>query len=168
MMPEPVHIPRSEWQSHLNFPQQVLLLGSHESFRQVSLELVKRTTSVDSLRASELLYLRWISAMRSHESYEEGKLYPFLEMRWGVSMNPAADGHEELHRADERVRDALAVGDVDAVVAALEAHDRVLNVHLNLEEELVIPLLLELTPAEFREYYTLSIHALRRRLQERR
>ena len=92
MMPEPVHIPRSEWQSHLNI-----------SAASASAWLPRKLSASQSRASQENHFgrlhcglrsfsnLRWISAMRSHESYEEGKLYPFLEMRWGVSMNPAAE-----------------------------------------------------------------------------
>jgi len=41
---------------------------------------------------------------RSHEGYEERKLYPYLEYRWGVSLDEARTGHVELHaRADDVV-----------------------------------------------------------------
>ena len=83
------------------------------------------------------LFAPWIAAMRSHESYEERKLYPYLEYRWGVSLNDARTGHAELHpRADDVV----------------EAHDRTLDVHLNVEDEAVVPLLLALDPEEFDRY----------------
>jgi hypothetical protein len=47
---------------------------------------------------------------------------------------------------------------------ALEEHDAVLQVHLDHEEELVIPALLELSPREFEDYRALGIVELMRRL----
>jgi hypothetical protein len=42
---------------------------------------------------------------------------------------------------------------VNLVLGVLEAHDRTLDAHLNLEEEAVVPLLLALSPEEFDRYY---------------
>ena len=53
--------------------------------------------------------------MRSHERYEEVKLYPFLETKYGVSLKVLEHQHEELGRLEVAVhrawdkRDALAV-----------------------------------------------------------
>ena len=115
------------------------------------------------------LFDRWIAAMRSHEAYEERKLYPYLEYRWGVSLDEARAGHDELHaHADEVVdafrslarpadtadpADAPEVPSDNQVLRALEAHHRALDAHLNLEEEAVVPLLLTLSPEEFDRYY---------------
>ena len=158
-------IPREEWVSHPRFRTQTLLLGSHSNFRRVSRHLVD-SASREEFVGLHSLFDRWIAAMRSHEAYEERKLYPYLEYRWGVSLDEARAGHEELHaRADDVVeafrslaRPAGVVESDEAttenpVLAALEAHDRTLDAHLNIEEEAVIPLLLALSPEEFDRYY---------------
>lgn len=114
--------------------------------------------------------------MRGHEAYEEHKLYPFLERRWDVSLEDAEAGHVELHERYDAVIEAFVqarvAGDVAGdgestdkkarIVQALEAHDRVLHEHLELEEELVVPLLLELSPEEFEFYCSSSIATLLR------
>lgn len=163
-------IPRDQWLAHPHFPSQVLLLGSHENFRRLNRHLIDEAeqpgSSLDPLRQ---LYTRWISAMRSHEGYEERKLYPYLARRWGVSFDAATAGHRALHDADHVVLDAFVAASRDAtaaaraaVVAALTHHDLVLGAHLELEEDLVIPLLLELSPAEFENYTRSSIASLLR------
>ena len=148
-------IPRHAWVSHPNFPSQVLLLGSHENFRRISRHLIERAEAGDDLYYVGALYRRWIAAMRSHEHYEEEKLYPFLAQRWGVSFSDAQAGHEALHQRDRAVQWALVGADKDAapLVAALQAHDKTLVAHLEVEEDLVIPALLQLDHAEFRSTF---------------
>ena len=152
-------IPRAQWASHPRFSTQALLLGSHANFRRVSRYLVGKA-SEEKFVGLHSLFDRWIWAMRSHEAYEERKLYPFLERRWGISLAEAREGHEVLHARPEEVTGAFhSLADpTDAttdnrVLAALRAHDVALDAHLQLEEDAVIPLLLELSPEEFDAYY---------------
>jgi hypothetical protein len=158
-------IPREEWTSHPRFRTQALLLGSHSNFRRVSRYLVDKASG-EAFVGLHSLFERWIAAMRSHEAYEERKLYPYLEYRWGVSLDDARAGHDELHaRADEVVEafgtlalprdpsDSMESPSDNVVLRALRAHDQTLDAHLNVEEEAVVPLLLELSPDEFDRYY---------------
>lgn len=165
-------IPREEWTSHPRFATQALLLGSHSNFRRVSRYLVDKERSEEFVGLHSL-FDRWIAAMRSHEAYEERKLYPYLEYRWGVSLEEARDGHEALHRrADEVVEafrslarpaastESTELHSENLVLAALDAHDRTLDAHLNVEEEAVIPLLLALSAEEFEHYYRSPLSVL--------
>jgi len=158
-------IPRAEWTAHPRFPTQALLLGSHANFRRVSRHLIDKAAQ-EELVGLHSLFDRWIAAMRSHEAYEEQKLYPYLEHRWGVSLDNARTGHLELHSRADAVAEAFKVSahpadpanpargsEGNAVLRALTAHDLTLDAHLNLEEEAVIPLLLALEPDEFARYY---------------
>lgn len=141
---------RERWTSHPNYPAHVLLLGSHHNFRRINRFLVEQTGRPESLlRPLRQLYTRWISAMRSHERYEEYKLYPYLTRRWGASFAAAEAGHAALHQAYDQVIEAFDAEARPTVVDALTHHEAVLRDHLALEEELVIPRLLALEPAEF-------------------
>lgn len=158
-------IPREEWTSHPHFHTQALLLGSHSNFRRVSRYLVDKASRQEFVGLHSL-FDRWIGAMRSHEAYEERKLYPYLEYRWGVSLDDARAGHDELHAQADSVVEAfrslarpadpadpteVLLG--NSVLDALDAHDRTLDAHLEVEEEAVVPLLLALSPEEFDRYY---------------
>ncbi len=151
-------VKREDWPKHPRFPAQALLLGSHANFRRISRQLIDAAKSGESLERIGAYYAAWIAAMRSHEAYEEHKAYPYLAKRWGVSFADATEGHHELHRRDRAVREAFLLRDERApdaredIVSTLEAHDVALHDHLDLEEEQVIPLLLELSPDEFRRY----------------
>ena len=171
----PPALPREAWSAHPNYPQQVLLLRSHQSFRRYMRGLV------DQAREGRLVGLHHRfsmlrQAMGGHEAYEERKLYPFLERRFTTSMADAQAGHDALHAQAEVVESAFAAGasvrdpaevdgaarerDEAALVEALERFREILDAHLDLEEERVIPMLLALPPEQFRAYYDGSIRAL--------
>jgi len=156
----PPSLPRAQWTQHPHYATQTLLLGSHRNFLEVSAYLIAAARR-DEARVVGPLYQRWVSAMRSHEHYEEHKLYPYLAHRWGADFDEAAAGHHQLHVRDQHVRDTLAAPwNADRVAEALTEHDAVLRAHLMLEEELVIPLLLALTPSEFERYARSPIELL--------
>jgi len=165
-------IPRENWQAHPRFRTQALLLGSHANFRRVSRFLIDQA-ALEQFVGLHTLFDRWIAAMRSHEAYEEGKLYPYLEYRWGVSLEEARGGHAELHARADEVVDAFRTlahpadpaesresPATNPLLHALQAHDRTLGAHLDVEEEAVIPLLLALDPEEFDRYYRSPISML--------
>jgi len=163
--------PRSEWSSHPNYPSQALLLGSHDNFRRVSELLVRESMKAWSVAPQappqaplRQLFDRWKRAMKGHEAYEEGKLYPYLEARFGVDLTSLRADHRELSTAEGKVRDAFDAGDALAFAHALRAHDEILDTHLDEEEDAVIPLLLSLEPGEFRRYYNGQIDDLLRSL----
>ena len=150
-------IPRAQWTAHPRFESQALLLGSHENFRAISRHLVTAAEAGESDVGIGALYWRWIAAMRSHEAYEEHKLYRFLAHRWGADFSIAQAGHVALHERDRAVRSALVTPeDRTTLSRALREHDEALVAHLEHEEDLVLPLLLELSPAEFESLRTFA------------
>lgn len=163
--PNPPTLPREAWANHPRFPNQTLLLGSHRNFREVSQILIHANRAGEPRETLELLYQRWIGAMRGHEAYEEDKLYPYLSRRWNLSFEAAEAGHEALHAAHDEVLEAFALRDRGGVQTALERHHAVLEAHLELEEDLVIPALLGLSPDEFDTYYHSDLSSLLRALE---
>jgi len=166
-------IPRDLWADHPNWPEHVLLLGSHDNFRRFSLSLIQGLRDGRKPEQLEWRYKAWIRAMRSHEAYEERKLYPYLERRFGVSFEPAREGHGEMHEADEVIRTAFnalragATEDTPLLERALEAHHSILIAHLQLEEDMVIPLLLEMDRDEFTVFLNSSIRRLLEKLEDK-
>jgi len=102
--------------------------------------------------------------MKSHEGYEETKLYPYLSAQYGVSMAVLELHHKSLGLAEDRVNAAEREGDALKFAHALKKHDEVLVPHLAQEEEMVIPLLLSLTPREFERYANGNISGLLREI----
>lgn len=159
-------LPRTAWPDHPRYPQQVLLLGSHEGFRRTSASLVRRAEAGRDAAAIGWVFDYWKSAMSGHERYEEYKLYPYLEARWGLSCEPLRAGHHQLAALEDAVRAAVRKDDGAALHTTLATHDAALLAHLDAEESLVIPALLALSPEEFDTYYHNNIHTLLSRLGE--
>jgi len=157
-------LPREEWDDHPRFPAQTLLLGGHESFRRTSRSLLHRVESGGDRQGIGWVFHVWKGGMHSHEHYEEHKLYPYLSHVWGISFDEARAGHEALADAEARVFEHLGgSGAATAELAdALRHHDAVLTEHLALEEQLVIPALLALEPADFETFLRSDIASLRR------
>ncbi|MFK7986498.1 MAG: hemerythrin domain-containing protein [Sandaracinaceae bacterium] len=162
------NLPRAQWRSHPRFRTQALLLGSHRNFRLLARDV--RRLAQSRPEPAGRRFRAWMYAMGSHEHYEESKLYPYLERRWGVSMARLVEGHEALDRCKAEVFDGFArvqgegsgaAGQLDRALLRLT---EVLDAHLDLEEETVIPLLLELEPDEFADYYALPIGTLLARM----
>lgn len=151
-----LRLPRTAWDAHPNYPHQVLLLGSHRNFRSISRRLIERADQGAAPGAVLPSFSWWKSAMGSHEHYEEAKLYPYLEHRWGLTCDHLTAGHHALAVADEDVRAA----DASTLTEALEAHHQVLMDHLDAEERLVIPALLALQAEEFDDYTHRSLRML--------
>ena len=102
----------------------------------------------------------WQSAMRSHERYEERRLYPLLKKVYGANLDHLESHHRQLHdSADavrievERARDAALAPEAEpgwpALESALLSYRDQLAAHLRAEENAVIPLVLELERADF-------------------
>ncbi len=163
-----LELPRTQWPANPHYPQQVLLVRSHESFRLHSRRMVARAEGGGAASALARSFLRLKSAMRGHEAYEEHKLYPYLEARWSISCDPLRHGHHQLDAAEADVLAELLDADgpaTDDLVDALRHHDEVLHTHLDEEESVVIPALLALTPDEFSSYYHRDIHTLLAQLE---
>ena len=115
--------------------------------------------------------LSLLASMSSHEHYEEAKLYPFLCWKYEVKLSFLEREHEQLHEEAEKVVAAVEelVGQSNPtaeefatlktrLVSACFGYDSLLRRHLLEEEDCVIPMLLELTPQEFEQYYDASAH----------
>jgi len=156
-------VPRERWAEHPRYPSQTLLLGSHRNFREISRALVAASLSdtpprspasaASALDVRQRLFDQWQSAMRSHEAYEEHKLYPFLRHRFGVETGSLEAGHQTLHVIAGELRGASREGDDARWSARIRRYDVLLHEHLRDEEDLVIPCLLALEPREFVAYY---------------
>ncbi len=160
---------RVDWLVHPRFPDQTLLLRSHQGFREISRALTERAAALPPGAAEGVAsvgwqFEGWTRAMRSHEHYEEHKLYPYLARRYETTMECLVSQHGALHRAADQVRAAVSARDPGGLAGALDEHRRVLVAHLAEEEEVVIPMLLELAPKEFAAYLHLPIEELLRRL----
>ena len=146
----------SEWEAHENYPHNLLLLRSHQGFRKISRDVRDRSREGTSNEAVIAIFRWWKAGMRSHERYEERKLYPYLEHRWGLSCDALAAGHELLAEADQAVFGA----EPGELADAIQHHHNVLLEHLDLEEKIVVPALLALSREQFDVYCESSLRLL--------
>lgn len=160
---------REAWAQHPHWPEQVLLVGSHDNFRHIS-QLIMRELADEAVpRHAERLFRRWMMAMGGHEHYEEHKLYRYLTHRTGESMAHLQAGHDELHARRAEVYAAFDAvieardnsgAEGDRLREAYAAFHEVLIDHLALEEATVIPKLLDLEPQEFARFTSTRIERL--------
>ena len=119
--------------------------------------------------------------MRSHENYEETKLYPFLVRRFGVSLKYLSSEHDEMHTKSNLVvkymNEYIALETTSAafeivvekgarLLDAMNNYDKLLKVHLMEEEDIVIPLLMEMDVVEFDEFVDNSLSYLIKKLDK--
>lgn len=149
-----------------------MLLDSHETFRRYTPHLLERLGDISVLaeltmkRRARLLgklgalFADWMSAMRSHERYEEHRLYPLLVEHFGVDLGHLENHHRALHERAALVDRAVASAQAmalqpgatpgwPALEEALREHGQALEAHLLSEENAVIPLVLELPASHF-------------------
>ena len=116
--------------------------------------------------------------MSGHEHHEETKLYPFLCLKFGVNLDFLEEEHEQLHVESEKILDLTteimslqALKEPDRLAVELARlkkrlidqcfeYDRLLRVHLFEEENLVVPMLLEVTANELEMYHSYDISEL--------
>lgn len=154
----PHGLTRSAWSDHPHYPEQLLLLGSHDNFRRASRSLIEwagrllRDADAVAMAHNRDVFNQWQAAMGGHEHYEEHKLYPYLERRYGVELGRLRHGHQRLSRLRADVRSAYGSYRPDEQLGALQSFDAELRAHLAEEEDAVIPLLLHLPRADFVSY----------------
>jgi iron-sulfur cluster repair protein YtfE (RIC family) len=158
---------REAWTLHPHYPDHVLLVGSHQNFKRISTILVERASTLTAPAEAQWrdetkrLFQWWQSGMRSHEHYEETKLYPYLEARYCMSLGPLVSDHGELDDGRSAVTNALTEPAHLPIQDALRSFHEVLVGHLQHEEDLVMPMLLELNRTEFQRFLGASPAELR-------
>lgn len=165
---------RKTWFENERFPAQALLLESHDGFLVSMGQFLDRMDQIESgeslsprqvLRFAsrldqEFRDLQW--GMGCHERYEESKLYPFLDERFGSDCQRLGRQHGALHDLGAECEQLLAAAaeslkedgnlKLDTAKEKVVAYGALLEAHLEHEETLVIPLLLELSPEEFERF----------------
>lgn len=111
-----------------------MLLSIHDSFRAAT----KRLSELSG-PARRHLFHRLATTLHHHHHAEEVMLFPQVARRTGVQPEELIDDHEELMRAIDRAASALSE-DADTDLGEVT---QILLTHLEREEALVIPIMLE-------------------------
>jgi len=160
--------PRGVWQAHANLGELARFwLSIHDGFRQAALALAKGAADYREGRLPAAEYRAWfrprlqtfLGHLEAHHSIEDHQFFPVfgqaeprllrgfevLETDHGnihAAMETAFDAANAFLRASETDRDAMLRAG-DAYAAAGQALLRKLGRHLEDEEDLVIPLILD-------------------------
>lgn len=139
------------WKKHPNLqgPAATLLM-LHEQFRLGSGrlgQLVEQSTAENLGRVARA-FIPLAETLHHHHHAEEVMLFPLIRRRTGTPPERLVSDHEELTSAIALVEESLAGSDKERAKAAAVTFDDVLVAHLDREESLVVPVLLEMTPDE--------------------
>ncbi len=134
------------WRAHPNaMGPASILLGIHARFREASADLVEQRDPTVIARA----FLPLARTLHHHHHAEEAMLFPLVEKRTRIAPEQLQADHDELTEAIDAVEAGLrAPLAIDALVPLVQRFHEVLVAHLDREEELVVPVLLELTPEQ--------------------
>ncbi|KAJ3063042.1 hypothetical protein HDU98_001100 [Podochytrium sp. JEL0797] len=176
-LPQNLLIPRKAWKSHPNMGRCGMLVYMHTNFRASSKQVLDGILSLDhsSFRTSNgqsprvLLdrFRDWQGSMNTHEYIEETYLYPYLYNKWRIDLSVLTKEHGDIHdkrdqvlasfatylkfekSSDDYGSDAVKKAGAD-LEKAMTGYVDVLKFHLAEEEELIIPMMLELSQQEYK------------------
>ncbi|KAI8619372.1 hypothetical protein BC830DRAFT_1104640 [Chytriomyces sp. MP71] len=168
-------------------------MRSHDTFRRHAkgildgIRTLDQTTFLTALGKSPKVlreqFEKWHNNMGSHERYEESRLYPFAARRWDVDTRYLTSEHGTMHSQRDLVLGlfaqllnfegtpaqygtpalACAVAKLEATMADYELY---VCVHLAEEEEFIVPMFLELTVEEYKDYEDLGLTELFRKMDQ--
>lgn len=125
-----------------------MLLGIHDQFRAASNELLRLVAQDQGLAAIARVFSPLAQVLHHHHHAEEAMVFPLVHRRTGVAPEQLQTDHDEMTAAIEAVESRLRARDGDRVREAITRFHEILVTHLDREEELVIPVFLELQPDE--------------------
>jgi iron-sulfur cluster repair protein YtfE (RIC family) len=141
---------RATWKEHPNAAGPAsMLLFIHDHFRATSERL--RSLVAGGADATTLAreFRPLAEVLHHHHHAEELMLFPAILRATGVAPERLVEDHVELMGAIDDVNASFTrTSTRERIEAALARFDDVLRAHLDREEELVVPVLLAMTPAE--------------------
>ncbi|KAJ3244785.1 hypothetical protein HDU78_010472 [Chytriomyces hyalinus] len=169
-------------------------IRSHDTFRNHSKTVLNgirnlnhaafQTASGASPKVLRDQFLKWHNNMGNHERYEESKLYPFLARRWAIDTLYLTKEHGEMHQKRDQVLALFSkylnfennpsqhgkptvTAAAKELELAMEDYDTYVRIHLQEEEEFVVPMVLELEPEEYVEFGELGLTELLRKMDQK-
>ncbi len=154
------------WATHRNWSKQAAMLRSHDRLEHASARVVEMTRETDEPGRAARAFRHLLPSVDSHLQYQEQKLLPFLEWRWGTSTAALLADQRALVAQRSEVIAALEAAAADAklrgvALERLEAHHALLVRTLAATETLAIPLLVQLSPSELSSFTLMRVGGLR-------
>lgn len=141
---------RTTWRKHPNAPGPAsMLLYIHDHFRTASARLRSQAAKGAGVSVLARDFAPLAEVLHHHHHAEEMMLFPAIARATGVAPARLVEDHAELMRAiDEVTASFTDSGARTRIEAAAATFDEILRAHLDREEELVVPVLLAMTPGE--------------------
>lgn len=135
------------WRAHPNAAgPAAMMLAIHDQFRAVSHRLVQLVAQGQGGGAIGRVFSPLAQVLHHHHHAEEAMVFPLVHRRTGVAPEQLQTDHDEMTAAIETVESALRDG--ARVAESITKFHEILITHLDREEELVIPILLQLPPEQ--------------------
>jgi hemerythrin superfamily protein len=138
---------KAEWRTHPNAPGPAsMLLAIHDQFRAVSTRLVQLVDAGQPAVTLARVFVPLAQTLHHHHHAEEAMVFPFVHERTGIETEQLVIDHAQMTEAIAMVEASFRSG--AGIQAAVARFHEILIAHLDREEELVIPIFLELDPHE--------------------
>jgi len=149
LLPE---LPASRWPSHPAWETQAYpaLVGFHDRYRRETRRLVAAAQDA-AVSAAELGAdcARLRERLHNHEAVEEQVLYLWIEQQYAVDLAAQRAQHAALNEQLDRVLQRVAGAPRPIIRSELNELDRILCAHLDAEEAICVPVLLEMSAEMF-------------------
>ncbi len=141
---------RAAWRENPNVAGPAsMLLYIHDHFRAAGSRLRSLVTAGADFATVAREFRPLAEVLHLHHHAEEATLFPAVLRATGVAPEQLVLDHAELTRAIAAVEASLtSTASPAAIAEAVTTFDDVLTAHLEREEQLVVPVLLAMTPAE--------------------
>jgi len=139
---------RTSWEQHKNFGgMAAMLLHMHDSFRASSAGLLLLLDDDLPGVAARMrnLFGPLTATLHHHHQAEEAMLFPLVRKLTGSHPQALEDDHQTLMARLDELEVHLATRGREGADELLRALDRELREHLDVEEALCIPVLLDLS-----------------------
>lgn len=123
-----------------------MMLAIHDQFRAASHHLVQLVARGAGVVAIGRVFSQLAQVLHHHHHAEEAMVFPLVQRRTGLAPERLQTDHDEMTAAISAVETALDAG--ANVAEAITTFHEILIPHLDREEELVIPIFLQVPPQE--------------------
>jgi len=140
---------RERWERHPNIHGLAgMLLSIHDGFRSAAKRIREQLSGDEALTHIRRGFQPLASTLHHHHRIEEAVLFPMVARTTGQAPTELVDEHLVLMHAITRVEQSLLEEDRSLVQQAVAEFDARLRDHLEREETLMIPFLLETNQSE--------------------
>jgi DUF438 domain-containing protein len=137
------------WRAHPNADgPAAMMLAIHDQFRATSHHLVQLAAQGPAFAAIARVFMPLAQVLHHHHHAEEAMVFPFVHRQTGTAPAQLQTDHDEMTAAIDAVAASLREREHTRLAEAITRLHEILMTHLDREEELVIPVFLDVRPHE--------------------